>query len=134
MFLNVTGSARYWSHLVMAKNRVQRDNGRPIVSALTYFRSFRRHRLTPVTVDWVSAPLVLMDNALKTTTNGACTFGWSVTTLIVGDNHQSAGSEQGWRINGPVPEKCFVDANFNATVSSLSTCVIALCRGYLRAH
>lgn len=70
-----------------------------------------------------------MDNALKTTTNGACTFGWSITTLIVGDNHQSAGSEQGWRINGPVPEKCFVDANFNATVASLSTCVIASIEG-----
>lgn len=71
----------------------------------------------------MSAPLVMFDNTMKTTTSGACTFGWSITTLIVGDNHQSSGSEQGWRINGPTPEKCFVDANFNATVASLSAYV-----------
>lgn len=72
------------------------------------------------TVPFQSAPLVLMDNELKTTVNGSGTFGWSVTTLIVGDRHQGSGGQVGWRVNGPVPEKCFIDTDFNATVATIT--------------
>lgn len=61
-----------------------------------------------------------MDNELKTTVNGSGTFGWSVTTLIVGDRHQGSGGQVGWRVNGPVPEKCFIDTDFNATVATIT--------------